>query len=283
MYPAGESGISVRRVTVAGNGLRVIESGPRAEHAVVLIHGWGGLVYSFAELIPRLAAAGQRLVAIDLPGYGLSDKPVAEHHYTTRALGDAVLGVVRAVGAHTFTLVGHSMGGAIALDLACRQAPGLARLVLINAVGLGSVPVIAPLKALSPRMVNRVTPHLLPRFLVRLILRMVFATPGRPTERDIDEYWAPTQFPEFAWACRASAHRVNWRPAPTDDLRSLAIPVLVIAGGRDPLVRRATARASLIPHAHVVRVPEGGHLVLQECADPVAGEIVAFLADHPVK
>lgn len=283
MYPAGVPGISVRRVTVAGNGLRILESGLPGEHAVVLVHGWGASAYSFAEMIPRLAAAGQRVVALDLPGSGLSDKPVAEHHYTTRALADAVLGVVRSVGARTFTLVGHSMGGSIALDVACRQTPGLARLVLINAVGLGTVPVIALLKVLSPRVVNRVTPHLLPRFVVRRILRMVFATSGRPTERDIDEYWAPTQFPEFAWACRASAHGVNWRPAPADDLRSLAMPVLVIAGGRDPWVRRTTARARLIPHARVVRISEGGHLALQECAEQVAGEIVTFLSDHPVE
>src|SRR5512142_865222 len=75
MYPAGEPGVRVTRVTVEGVGVRVVLAGPDSGTAVVLVHGWGACVYSFAEMIPALAGAGHRVIAVDLPGFGLSDKP----------------------------------------------------------------------------------------------------------------------------------------------------------------------------------------------------------------
>lgn len=277
MYPAGETGISVRRITVSGLTLRVITSGADAGMAVVLVHGWGASVYSFAETIPALAMAGYRVVAIDLPGYGLSDKPTDEGRWATRALSDVVLGATKALGIERFTVVGHSMGGAIALDIACRGVPGLSGLVLVNAVGLGLVPAIPLLKLLSPKFVDRFTPVLLTRGLVRVILALAFGTRGRPNERDVDEYWAPSRFREYAWACRACVHRGTWRRTPENELRSLRVPALVIAGGRDPMVFGCATRARLLPESRVVVVGDGGHLVLQECAARVNAEIVRFL------
>jgi haloalkane dehalogenase len=86
MYPAGVAGVTVRRHRLANRlTVRVLESGPADGEAVLLVHGWGGCVYSFAELIPALNHAGFRTVALDLPGHGLSDKPVDESHTIRRA------------------------------------------------------------------------------------------------------------------------------------------------------------------------------------------------------
>jgi len=150
-------------------------------------------------------------------------------------------------------------------------------LVLINAVGLGTVLFHPLLKLLSPRIVNRVVPKLLTRRTVTMILRLAFGTRERPRQRDIDEYWAPTQFDEFAWACRACVHRVTWGRVPATKLRSLRIPVLVITGGRDVLVRRSADRAKLIPAARIVSFREGGHVVLQDCAPKTSHEILQFI------
>jgi pimeloyl-ACP methyl ester carboxylesterase len=279
MYPAGEPGVSVRYVTL-GDGLtvRVIESGPPRDDPVLLVHGLGACVYTYAETIPALAAAGHRAIAFDLPGHGLSDKPMDESKYTTRALTDAILSVATAMGARRFSLVGHSMGGLLSLDLAMRGEGRLERLVLINAPGLGAAPILGPVKLLlSPQVVNRIVPALLTRIAAALVLRVAFGTRGRPTDRDIDEYWAPTQFDEYAWACRACIHRVTWRRAPATKLRSLRIPVLVLSGGRDFLVRGAASRAKLIPTARIVTIRQGGHLVLQECASETNDVVLPFL------
>lgn len=221
MYPAGVPGISVRYVTLDdGVTVRVVESGPQKSDAVLLVHGWGGSVYSFAENIPALARAGHRTIAIDLPGHGLSDKPTDESKYTTRAFADVVRGVATALGVRRFTFVGHSMGGALGLALATEGEERLERLVLVSAASLGSAPIIGPVKLLSPPLVNRIVPRLLTRGLIALVLRVAYGTGERPTERDIDEYWAPTQFDEHAWACRALLHRFTFRRTPATKLRS---------------------------------------------------------------
>jgi pimeloyl-ACP methyl ester carboxylesterase len=281
MYPAGVPGISVRHVSLDDGVLvRVIESGPPTGSAVILVHGWGSSVYSFSENIPALVAAGHRVIAFDLPGHGLSEKPGDESRYTTAALTAAVLAVANAMSVGRFAFVGHSMGGALGLDLATRGERRLERLALINPVGLGSSPVIPPVRLLSPPMINRVMPRLLTRQMIRLVLRLAYGTKERPTEQDIEEYWAPTQFEEFSWACRACLHRVNWRRTPAIKLRSLRLPVLVISGRRDRLVRGTLTRARLIPAARVVPIRDGGHIVMQECAERTNAELTRFLAPN---
>ena len=278
MYPAAVPGIGVRYVPIGNQmTLRVIESGPAREDVVLLAHGWGGSVYTFAELIPALATAGYRVIAFDLPGHGLSDKPVDERTYNTRIFSDAVLAVADAVGARRFAFVGHSMGGALGLDLATRGERRLTSLVLVNSIGIASIRMLGLTRVLSPKLVDRWVPGLLSRGMINAILHSAFGTSGRPTERDIDEYWAPTQFDEFAWACRACIHHMNWRPIAATKLRSLRLPVLVITGGRDRVVTNTAKRAGLIPTARIVKIREGGHLVLQECAPRTNDEILRFL------
>ena len=278
MYPAGEAGITVRYVALpSGTRVRVIESGPVGGRAVLLVHGWGSSVYSFSENIPALADAGFRAIAIDLPGHGLSDKPADGHTYSTAALAAAAMDAASAIGLSRFAYVGHSMGGALGLRIAQTGGARVERLALIGAASLGVAPVIGVGKLLSPKIVDRVLPPLLGRRVIEAVCRVAFAMPGRPTSRDVDEYWAPTQFDEFAHACRALLHRFTFDRLPAEALRALSLPVLAIHGGRDWLVFRGDVFASHIPGARVVRIPEGGHLVMQECSSRVNRELIAFL------
>lgn len=278
MYPAGMPGIHVRYVPVGNEmTLRVMESGPAREDAVLLVHGWGGSVYTFAEMVPALTAGGYRVISFDLPGHGLSDKPLEDALYNTRLLSDTVIAVADAMQARRFAFIGHSMGGSLGLDLATRGERRLTALVLINSVGIARIPALVPIRLLSPKWINNWVPPLLTRATVSVILHAAFGTKPRPTERDIDEYWAPTQFDEFAWACRACIHHMDWRPVAATKLRSLRLPVLVMSGGRDRVVINTAKRAGLIPTARIVKIREGGHLALQECAAKTNDEILRFL------
>lgn len=278
MYPAGEAGIAVRSVRVRdGVSLRLLEAGPRLPFAVVLVHGWAGSVYSFAETIPALVAAGHRVLAIDLPGHGLSDKPRARAFYSVPAMADAVLAVLAACGVERYAIVAHSMAGAIALDLAGRAAGQPDGVVFVGAVGVGHVPLAWLARLLTPGFVAAALPSLLGRTIARFVAGLVFGTRGRPTERDVDEYWAPSQFNGFAVAMCACLHRANWHREPVEFLRHFTLPTLVIAGGRDLIVRGVANGGRFIPGARIVEVPEAGHLVMQECAGAVNPQIVSFL------
>ena len=169
------------------------------------------------------------------------------------------------------------MGGAIGLDLARRPNSRVEKLVLINSIGLGRTPLMRPVRAVTPAAVERLLPPLLRRLTIHLILRIAFATKGRPTQRDIDEYWAPTQFPEMMRACRLLAHHFDFEPMADDALRILSVPLLAVGTGRDRMVHGSAERAHLVPGARVLAFEEGGHLAMQECADRVNPAILDFL------
>ncbi|HEX7939895.1 MAG TPA: alpha/beta fold hydrolase [Gemmatimonadaceae bacterium] len=278
MYPAGEAGIAVRRVAFReGVTLRVLEAGPaNAPLTAVLLHGWAGSVYSFAETTPALASAGYRVVAIDLPGHGLSDKPWDPSYYTLPAMADAVSSAIAGVGVRRHVIVTHSMAGTFALELARRGGADLCGLVLSSSVGVGRA-TLAPLaRLLTPDVAAGVLSRLVTRGLVRFVLGHAFTTAGRPTEHDVDQYWAPSQFAGFVPALLHCLHQMNWNTN-ADALRGLTLPAMVIAGGRDRVVHGAARAGELIAGARVLIVPDGGHLVMQECAATVNPEIVAFL------
>lgn len=278
MYPAGESRIRVKYVTLPdGVTVRVLESIPDQKDAVLLVHGWGGSVYSFAETIPAVAAAGYRAIAFDLPGHGLSDKPTDASRYTVDALGRAVMGVADAMGLRRFSLVGHSMGSTVGLELALQGERRIERLVMISPPAFGRIPLLFLLKLFSPPFVKRFLPRVLSRRMVEFVLRKAFGTRARPTQRDVEEYWAPTQFDEFGWACRECLHTVAWDRLEPSRLRGLRLPMLVIVGGRDRIVHGAAERAKTIPTAQVVQIPDGGHLVMQECSVKANAKLLLFL------
>ena len=87
MFPAGEPAyrVSFPRLK-SGLKIRVVERGDAAAPPVVLVHGWGCTAYVFRLNMPPLAAAGFRVIAIDLKGHGLSDKPHDRGGYTIDAL-----------------------------------------------------------------------------------------------------------------------------------------------------------------------------------------------------
>ena len=257
--------------------MRVVESGPADGPPVVLVHGWGSCVYSFSDTIPALASGGHHVLALDLPGFGLSDKPAEPDFYTTQGVGRGVLETASALGVDRFTYLGHSMGGAVGLRLVLGGERRIERLVLLNAVGLGRAPLMAPVRFFSPRFVEPLLKAFVRRTTVKLILRIAFATTMRPTDEDVEQYWAPSQFPEMLRACRLLAHNFDFHALSDAELQAIDVPVLAVGSGRDRMVLGCADRAALIPNARVLTLEEGGHLSQQECADRVNPAILAFL------
>jgi len=282
MWPAGEPSIRTRHVALSsGQRIRVVESGGPAGAAVLLVPGWGACVYSYSEMMPALSAAGYRAFAMDLPGMGLSDRPALADAYTTEAICRAVAETAKQLALDRYTFVGHSMGGAIGLQLVLTGDPSIARLVLLNSVGLGRAPFMRPVRLLSPRLIEPLLPRLARRLAFKLILDLAFGTQDRPTPEDIDQYWAPTQFPGMLRACRLLAHRFDFGALSDAQLARVTVPVLVVASERDRMVFATAERARLVPNARVLSLANAGHLALQECAEQVNRAMLGFLRDNP--
>jgi pimeloyl-ACP methyl ester carboxylesterase len=280
MYPAGRRDVAVRTL-VMPDGLRVraVECGPADGTPVLFVHGWNCSVYTFRKNYLSVAAGGCRVMAADLRGHGLSDKPLRRDAYTVDALAAHVLDIMDAFGARRATLVGHSMGGAIAARVALRAPERVDRLVLLAPVGFGEASLMSVMKLLTPAAIAPVLPHLIRRWTVALGLRLAYHDARRVDGRDVDEYWAPTQFPEFVHAMREVVHAFRWDAVTEDELRRLLTPTLVMFGTGDRFVNpdRAEALARALPHGRCELVPNTGHVLPEEAPDRVNGAILDFL------
>lgn len=110
----------VERFTVAVNGieLSVLASGPDDGEVVVLCHGFPELAYSWRHQIDYLAAAGYRVLAPDMRGYGQSTIPPAVDDYDIVQLTGDLVGLLDAVGADQAVVVGHDWGAIVAWQFA---------------------------------------------------------------------------------------------------------------------------------------------------------------------
>jgi pimeloyl-ACP methyl ester carboxylesterase len=286
MFPAGAGHVRVREVTLkSGLVLRVAESGERGRAPVLLIHGWGASIFMWRDWFAPLAAAGRHAIAVDLPGHGLSQKPDEAEHYRVASLVAVVRELIELEALAPVDLVAQSMGGTIALELATVDDSPVRRLVLVNPAAFGRVRLQRLAQLVSPSRVDTVLPHLVPRWIVARAHRMVYGDSSRITPRDIDEYWAPSQFPSFARAMRLLVHEFSWKRLPVDAMAKrigpLASRVLVVLGTSDHLVRDAGPYVDALRAAgaslEVKVIAGGGHAVNEERAEEVLRVALDFL------
>lgn len=262
--------------------LRVLEAGPSDGPPLLMLHGWAISAYLWRQNIPALAAAGYHVYAADLPGHGLSDAPQARGNYTLDAMTTRTQLLLDALGLEHTAVVAQSLGGRIALELARRSAGRVTRLVLFGPVGFG---VISPARAyipFVPPLPSALLVNLIPRRLVDVIQRRVYGKLGWFTERDIDEYWAPTQFADVVAAQLQMLREFEWEPHEECALSAFTTPTLVVFGTRDRTVRpvHAARLVAAMPHARLQWIEDGGHTVMEEVPGDVNAMIVAFLAEQ---
>jgi pimeloyl-ACP methyl ester carboxylesterase len=225
----------------------------------------------FRRGMAPLAAAGFHVLAPDLRGFGISDKPTSTGSYTLDAYVADLLGLLDACGLQTVGLVAHSMAGAIGLHAALRHGDRVRRLVLVNPVGLAAIPAL-PLRWLVPQTsMDLLGRRAVPRWMVGWILRRIaYARPGLVSERDVDEYWAPSQFHGYAHALRATLGDFTWSPLARERLLSLAAPTALVLGSADRLVSAdASAQAASGVASMEVTTLAGGHCVHEELPELV--------------
>lgn len=102
--------------------------------AILLIHGIGDSSATWADLIPRLARH-HTVIAPDLLGHGASDKPRAD--YSVPAYANGIRDLMGVLGIERATLVGHSLGGGVAMQFAYQYPERTDRLILVSAGGVG--------------------------------------------------------------------------------------------------------------------------------------------------
>jgi 2-succinyl-6-hydroxy-2,4-cyclohexadiene-1-carboxylate synthase len=280
IFPAGHENIAARFVTlVTETRVRILESGfsSPGDVDVVMLHGWVASAYSFRHELESLPGMGAHGIAVDLRGFGLSDKPAARDSYTLAAYLADLDALLDEVASPRVVLMGHSMGAGIALAYALARPDRVRGLVLVCPTGIVPVHFLSLARVLPRALAAWAGAHLVPRWEAEWILRhLAYGDASCVTTRDVDEYWAPTQLPGFTYAARASAEEFDWQPLGQTQLERVGVPTLVILGRKDRLIRDAGAAASRIPGA-TVRELDAGHVAHEERPDEAHQLVASFL------
>ena len=281
MFPAGDPAYRVSFPRLAsGLKIRVIERGSASAPPILFVHGWGCSAYVFRSNMPEIADARFRTIAIDLKGHGLSDKPQHAEDYTIDALVEHLRDVLDALRLEKPVLAGHSLGGTLIYHFASRYPNRVRGLGLLAPAGLTGVPRMGLYRLATPRFLMPVYRRVKSRTVVTLALRRVYGTRGHYTKRDVEEYFAPVQFPDYASAIREALHSYDWNAAEHRRLATIDVPAVGVWGTHDhmmPADGMAIYRR-LLPQIELTEVPGAGHVVAEETPREVNEALLALLA-----
>lgn len=274
-YPAGTPLRAQYRV-VDGTAIRMIDTGTGTP--VVFIHGIGASMYGWRYALPAALAAGYRVIAFDNRGFGFSGKPA--HGYSNADYARLVVALLDSLGVSSAVLVGHSMGGAIAAEVALRHPDRVRGMVLIDAAGFG-IRWPGVLKVARWPLVGAVVTSFRSRWATGRIVRSTFADPSKVTEQDVDQYYAPVPDPDFGRALRGVLREFRFDSLGGGRLTQVQTPTLVLWGDADRWIPLAagTRFARDLPRCEFALVSHAGHDSPEEAPEEVNRLLLAFLKD----
>ena len=270
-----------RTIATARARLSILEAGTGPP--VVALHGLGGTKGSFLPTVAALAPRF-RVIAVDLPGFGDSDKPIGAP-YDARFFARAGIDLLDALGLDRVHVIGNSLGGRVALEIALRHPGRVGRLGLLapSLAWRRDRPWVPLLRLTRPELG---LVQLAPRPLVDAIVRRVI--PGA------DEGWTAAGVDEFLRAYLTPAGRAAFYAAARQiyldephgqegfwpRLRTLQADALFVWGRRDRLVPISFARhvTEALPHARHLEL-DCGHVPQIERPKQTHVALAAFLSE----
>jgi len=265
--------------STGGRRLHFVAAGEGA--AVLLLHDAGTWSYSFRETIEALSDR-YRVLAADLPGCGLSDKPPADDRvFDMDTLTDNLASFLRSEGAGAAVVVGHGWGGNVALALAARH-PGAVRGLVVSGAWALAEEVKPPLLARISRVafVGDTACAWLPKLLLRQHFRPLFGSGGRVmTSEWLEQVSVPAA--ESGWC---NVFRSPSLYAPFEDglakaLGEIEARALLLWGEKDELapVSAAQALERKLANARLQIFSGAGHMLLEERPAEFNGAVLTFL------
>jgi pimeloyl-ACP methyl ester carboxylesterase len=270
-----------------------VELNPEGQRTVVFIHGLGSYLKFWRYQLDVFAAQGYRVIAVDLPGYGKSDKP-ASFPYTMEAMADVVREVVHTLGIEKPVLVGHSMGGQTALSYAIRYPEEPGALVLTSPAGFEKFSWKE--KAWLTRAFSTVLIKSVPEYGIWGSVRQSNFARWRPElEWLIEERVRVVSSPDFDAYAYANVRTVDGlahNDFVRDNLGRIQAPTIIVFGEDDrlipnPFMHGGWARDVMeyghagIKGSQLVGLDRCGHSVQLDCPQEYNEAVSAFLKKLP--
>ena len=250
---------------------------------VLLIHGFGASTYTWRHIGPELAR-NHRVIAVDLKGFGQSDKPFDEH-YSVFDQADLLAQLIVDLNLRDLTVVGHSFGGGVALVLALdddqRIKGRITKLVLLDTIAYPQdIPVF--FRMLDMPLFSHLGVRMVPPALqTRIALRIAYLDNSKIDDEEVETYAAPLRTAAGKHAIIHSARQImpEGLAEISERYKSIELPTLIAWCDHDRIVpldvglklRRTLPNASL-------RIVEGcGHMPQEEQPEATLGLIQGFL------
>ncbi len=288
-----------RWISANGGRFHIVEAGTGP--LILLLHGFPEFWWSWRHQIPDLADAGYHVVAVDLRGYGGSDKP--PRGYDGYTLASDVAGLIRALGERDAMVVGHDWGGFLAWTAAAFH-PRMIRKIAV--LGMPHPLRLRAALATDPRGQLAASRHLFafqaPRYehvITRHNARWVgdalrrWAGPEWQSTTGFDEYSdacrAAMRIPRasfcameyYRWAVRSLTRPSGWRFVKLLQ-RPIAAPTLQLHGELDACMLARTAQGSgryVSGKYEWQLIGDAGHFLPSEAPEQVTGELLRFAKD----
>ncbi len=269
---------ALRDIVASGVRVRVSEHGEGSP--VVLIHDVL-FDHSTWDATARLLAETRHVVAPDLPGFGESEKPpAARFPYTVDAFTEAMADLYAGLGLGRAAVVGHGLGGAIALSLAARHAELVSRLVVIDTPCYATTLTLEQRAASLPLMGGLVFKQLFNRPSFRAFFRTRLLSRNAPKEalERVDHYYELFNSPAARGSALATLRATADTRGVVAQTGRVRAPTLVLWGRHDRLVPAALGqRLSREIRGAGFELVDAGHAPQEERPEQTARAILHFL------
>jgi pimeloyl-ACP methyl ester carboxylesterase len=272
----------LHQLEIEGTPVNYVDIGSGVREPIVFVHGLGGQWQNWLENIPR-AAQERRVIALDLPAFGLS--PMPRDQITIPGYGRTVEALCDRLGLGRVDIVGNSMGGYIGAEVTIQFPQRVDQLLLVSAAGITSADLAhAPIMTLG-RVAAAIATHttaqdrqLAARPKARhLALQFVARHPSRlKADLAYEAFFKGTGKPGFTDALRASLD-FDFR----DRLPEIRVPTLIVWGENDSIipVKDANEFERLIPDSRKVVMKDTGHIAMAERPATFNDLMMDFLAE----
>lgn len=238
--------------------------------AVILIHGFGGSTFTWRKTLPFLQENNYYVVALDLKGFGLSQKGL-DIDYTHSSQANMVNNLMRELSINEATIVGHSMGANVATFLAMNNPEKVTKLILVDAelkqANYNLAAQLSPLITAFPivQYARQIFPRYLTEEKIKSTLQSSYYDEELVTDEDVEGYSAAMRMKDWQDSLIGITRDSNRNSLPKT-LDQIGKPVRIIWGLQDPWVNIEDGKKINVDIKGSVMdvVEEAGHLPMEE-------------------
>ncbi len=246
---------------------------------VILVHGLASYVYSWRHNLNELAKS-HRVYALDLPGFGFSDKP-SNHDYSLGAQAEFIKSFMDLMKIPQASFAGNSMGGGVVLEMAMRHPERVKGIIIIGSVGVRKEQFAPWMRKMTSTIMRSGFAGLIvpgPRRM-RWLMGQLYHDRSKILPQDVEAYLLPLQTPEFKRALSSMLATLHLKLSNTERLTQIDHPTLILWGEEDRVMSKDIAFhfKNSLRQAQLVIVPNAGHSLIQERPEVANQHMLSFL------